>query len=416
MKGFKIGCLSLVGLFLIIVVAGAAWFFYVTREVEVYDKDLIVEFKNVPDEINGYFALEKVRQAVDESDLDSDVLCVTNHIPSDENLNAYHQFVEENPDVLNTFYSVAGYEYCQAPLEDGVPLIAQKGLRVSGLISIGNLSLCQIENLIREGNHSEALDCLESHMRVGQMINSGGHNLITGAMGLVLNRMAKDLFVAHLSKGTFSDADYDQIQKMLLTLGKTNNWVHMIRAEYCSSKSAVRLVNDDLECALECSFGFGRYVYNESVVLGYLAKYFHETVQSIEDPNIQPNKGFLLTADDVSSVEALRLYCSGDLVNQIVLQTITPSFDSVVRGISLSLTKDDLVQVYLALWHHYMDSGALPGQLEELVPEYLPELPCDFYAEEGSFGYDPQKKIIYSAGVDGPDKLEKLTISLGFVD
>jgi hypothetical protein len=412
-KGFKIGCLSVVAMFLIIVFAGVWWFFYVTRDVKVHDEDMVVTFENVLEKDNGYFALERARQMIVESELDVDAFYATNDIPSDENLNAYRLFIEKNPDVLDTFYSVAGYEYCQAPLEEGVPLIAQKGLRVSRLIALGNLSLCHVENLIREGNYSEALDCLSAHLRAGQMINSGGNNLLTGMLGLVINRMAKDLLISHLSEGSFPNADYAQIQKMMSDLDRQNNWEHMIRAEYSVSKSVVLSLSQEMNLPPNIPRRFGRYVYNESVVLNRLAQYFREIMASVDNPDIQPSTDFFKT--DISEGDATRLFLTGNAVSQILYSVLTPSGKNIGPTIADSWTKDELINLYLALWQYQMDHRVLPDKLEEIVPEYISELPVDPFGKGAVFLYDPQRKVIYSAGVESSENQDDLRISLGFV-
>lgn len=416
-RGLKIGCLSVVVFFLLLVSAGIGWFFYVTRQVEVHDKDLIVDFKNVPDNENGFFTLDVAQLTVkQEEELDTISLCVTNNIPSDENLKAYRLFIAKHPDVLNAFYSVAEHKYCQVPLEEDVPLFLQKGLKVSGLLSLGHLSLCHIESLIVEDRISEALDCFEEHMRVGQMIAADSHNLITGMLGFVLNRMAKDLFITHLSMGSFSDLDYARIEKMVLNLDISNNWERMIRAEYCSTKSAVELVGDNLDSSLDYLPRFGRYVYNESIVLDWLARYFNDALLSLDNPEIQPEMRYIPSADTVSGIEAFRLWWSGELVNQMVLQVVAPSLDLKIRHISCDRVNDDLLRVYLALWKYHMDFDMLPERLDVLVPEYLSVLPVDFYSCGQPFEYDRERKILSSMGREETGDRERLSISLSFVD
>lgn len=412
-KMFKIGCFSVGGLFLVLLIAAISWFFYVTQEVEIHDKDMVVEFRNVSEEENGCFSLEKARQAVVESGFDTAAFCVTNKIPSSDNLVAYRKLIKEYPDVLNNFYAVAGYEYCQAPFNPHLPAFKQKHMRISGLITLGFSSLCNIEDLLRKERTGDAITDLESHMRIGQMINSGALSLIEGMMGLVLNQMAKDLFIYHLSNGTFSDADYDQIVKMIVSLDSEGNWNRMIRAEYTFSKSVAQSLGDKIAASSNLSPRFRRYLYNEPVVLNQFADFFRKTIESINDPSVHPPVLLVQEEDDISESEIALLMIFGKYYRQFFYNLMTPSVPSLVYRIRETHGKDELIKLYLELWRYHINHGVLPDQLDELVPEYVDELPVDLYAKGQTFQYDRENGLIFSAGID---EAEDLKISLGFVD
>lgn len=144
-KGLKVGCLSVVSLFLIVVLLAVGWVFYVTQDVEVNDADLIIQFENVPDEINGYFALERAIREFVENSTNSISFSPNGSVPSDQNLEAYCLFVRDHPNVIKGERAERGQSACRtgrngvSPLGTGSGTGSQeRGNGVSPLRNGGN--------------------------------------------------------------------------------------------------------------------------------------------------------------------------------------------------------------------------------------------------------------------------------------
>ncbi len=409
----KTGCLSVVVLFLVLVLAATAWFFYVTSGVEVHDEHLIYEPVHVPDEENGYFTLESVRQAITNSELDFNVFCVTNDILSDETLSALDSFEKKYPSVLDSLYSVAQYEFCQVPLDDGIPWIMQNHVSVSGLISLSQVSLCHIRRLIQQGEMGSALECLGSHLRIGQMINADAHNLLTGVLGFVLAKTGSDLLIDHLSDGTFSSEYKGDVQSLFVLLRDRSDWEQMVRSEYSYVRNT--LVSQNKEDAY--SEGFRRrqyrFLYNESVTLKWMEICFSKMLKSCRDPSVE--QAVCLIESEPSLVQSALMFFSGNYAGQMYYAIFMPS-TSVGHRILVQKANVELIGLYLAMWDYYEENGELPDELMQLVPDYLSELPVDPFGEGGSFLYDSQEKVIRSVGAECPEKKKSLEIRLGFVD
>ena len=432
LRGIKIGCLSLVALVLIIVFVAVGWFFYVTREVEVHDEDLVVTFENVPDEVNGYFALERARNVLEESDFNTEAFWVTNHVPSDQNLKAYRLFVAENPDVLTEFYSVAEYGHCRCPIDEGVPIFMQDIMPVIGVLTLSNLALCHIEFLIREGRDDEALGCLVSHMRIGQMIQNDANNLVRGMIGLVVHKQSLSLLTDYLSQGEFSAEFLPVFKELSVALREGSDWSRMIKAEYCHVKSICSYVSENIEQEMSgfraefeaegenLSFMewpiYGRshrFLYNESQTLRPVAKFYHEFFKSVDNPDAQPDF-LILDVESFSAVDWIRLYISGNIVGPLIHAVSIPSIANINRLILKQKSKARLIELYSAVWEYHEAKGSLPDELSQLVPKYISELPLDPYGNGAGFLYDPASKVIYSAGVERSEPQDDLRISLGF--
>ncbi len=82
-------------------------------------------------------------------------------------------------------------------------------------------------------------------------------------------------------------------------------------------------------------------------------------------------------------------------------------FDSSARSQSILAQKKcetnmllAATQIALAIKAYTEYTGLMPQDLNDLAPEYLQAIPVDPFSQN-NFGYDPDKKIIYSVGKDG---------------
>jgi len=74
-----------------------------------------------------------------------------------------------------------------------------------------------------------------------------------------------------------------------------------------------------------------------------------------------------------------------------------------------------MAAVGLAVWLFEAEHGDWPDRLEELAPEYLPDVPPDpFAGADRRIAYDPyvEPPILYSVGVNGIDEGGKLPADL----
>ena len=400
----RAGCLSVLALFLLTLLVVAGWFYNVVREVEVHDEDLVLPFENVLDEENGFSALGDLAIRVSEQMLDA--IRITNSIPTAANLLVAQQFIEAHPNVLETFYATADYSYCQARYDDSIPLRFTDGLHLAGVMLLGELSLCHIENSLQVGRTAEALDCLQAHLRIGQMINAGTHELIGGSVGLLLNDIAKDLLMAHLSQGTLKDADCARLQAMMFDLETGNDWSRMFRAEYCSAVSVVQSLGEDVQAL---SFGSNLF-YNESKLKKRFADYCRETIESIDHADRHPIQKAYARED--SAVQSVRDFVCGETVIRYLFNLVMPKLHLEVSQIYSSCMKDDLLELYLALWCYEQEHRALPERLEFLVPDYLSAVPTDPRSGEERFIYERDLHVIRT----GENVTDPLSMTLGFVE
>jgi len=80
-----------------------------------------------------------------------------------------------------------------------------------------------------------------------------------------------------------------------------------------------------------------------------------------------------------------------------ILATMTPSAAGIFKTVLWAETANRLAQVACALRRYYDDHHALPAKLDTLVPQYLPALPMDPF-DGKLLRYDSAKAIVYSVG------------------
>ncbi len=390
-KGFKVGCLSLVGLFLAVGLAGIGWIFYITREVPVYDEDLVVSFENIPEEENGYFVLEDVLHSITNNEIDLSTFSYNNGVP-ETGVAEISRFKEKHSEVLESFYTASGYPRFQYPIDETIPLFEQELPPVIDFYRLSGLSLCNIEWLIQQARHEEALVRLAAHLQLEQKIQNDTHHLVFGMIGFAIHNHALDQLIDYLSAGIFSAAHRPVLEKLHVGIRDGSDWQQMMKAEYSSFKSICDYVSPDVGQVTDehwCEFDvdgmynsffcrvFGRsliLLFNESRMLAFAGRYYRSCLARYENPHenqIDPEVMFNLRNVFVSPV------------GYMILAIGLPSIKGIPQIVNEQKAKAELVGLYLSVWEYYEACCVLPESLAQLVPKYLPELPIDPYGKGG---------------------------------
>ena len=85
---------------------------------------------------------------------------------------------------------------------------------------------------------------------------------------------------------------------------------------------------------------------------------------------------------------------------EVLLQLMMlPALDSGTNKFRLLQTRRDLLKLRLASFLLRQDTGKLPRNFEDLVPQYLPAVPDDCF-NGGKLLYIPEKELFYSVGTN----------------
>ncbi len=411
-KGLKIGCLSVRALFLVLVLVVVARLLIPASDVEVNDADLLYDPEPVPEEQNAFFYINSLVESFDSNNISLGVFELEDELSAEKAVAEVEALDVKQMAVLRAIYDVADYDYYQVPFDKDAPLYAREIAPILPIYSIGQSSLCYIEFLMREGRDDEALECLRTHMRFGQMLQDGAYNLVAGMIGGAVKSQALHMMKHNLSEGRFEFGQRQAIGEIVDICHNDDVWMQMFRGEYASVKESYDDI-DMSECTGSASIFKGLPwslaacpgMYNKSRSLHQFAEYCEELFNAIYDPSVD--------VPEVVVPGMTRMFFSGNLVGELLFYIGAPSFGAIVDHKWKQDAQADLVKLYVAVWEYYEKNKALPDNLTKLVPEYISELPHDPFGESDSYLYAPQSKMIFSAGKDDD---ERLSILLGFVD
>jgi len=409
-------------IFLILVLAVATRLFIAAPEVEVHDEDLLYYPEPVPDEQNAFFHVNSLLQGLESNNISLNSFSWCDGEPSEEGMVIIAELAEENPKLLESFSTLAQYDHYQIPFDEEAPLYSQdifSSWPISPLISLSGYSLHYIEFLMRAGRLDEATSCLQAHAYFGHMIQKDSYALVSGMIGAAVRGRAVSALQQNLLQGRFEFKQCQVIQDVIDMCLDDDVWAHMFQAEYMFSKEIIEdldtgaIYNDDspvekLPLMLDKLPG----LYSKPRTLQRFGSFYNGMVSACYDPNAEVPEVAVF-----QGFRMVRAFFSGNCVGELLFQIGTPSVASVVKKKWEQDAQAELIKLYVAVWEYYDDNGMLPGDLTQLVPAYISELPRDPFGTGGSFLYEPESKEIYSAGIDQSEKkLKGLTMSLGFVD
>jgi hypothetical protein len=92
-------------------------------------------------------------------------------------------------------------------------------------------------------------------------------------------------------------------------------------------------------------------------------------------------------------------------VGKILLALMTPALSAALQAEDRAVMTFQMTEVALALAGYRADHGRYPESLEQLVPDYLEQVPLDFFAED-ALRYQPsvQDYVLYSVGLNCEDE------------
>ena len=95
----------------------------------------------------------------------------------------------------------------------------------------------------------------------------------------------------------------------------------------------------------------------------------------------------------------------GRISTTALILTIMP--ESHLNELRATNFENRAIGLALALRAHEIETGKLPDNLTELIPEYFNAVPKDPFYRDVVIGYSPEERVIYSLRKDDVSKHEK---------
>lgn len=383
----------------------------------INDSDLQLEKVIVFQEENAYYDLIKLSpQSYEE------VWIVNEPTNDDRDLYLDHlagktwneEFVEgilsENKEAFRYFDQAAQKPKFQNPVladpagfSPDAPLVSMGGWR-----DIARLSSLKALYLARQGNELGAFNEAMKAVKIGQKIQESQSFLI----GYLVAEAMKEtgLKTTHLILGS-SRSPAGTLIQYAKEMGKfkgNEEWLKTVfKGEYLSQSKAIDMVvsnniksedfpmvSDSLpRVAMETANNF---YFQPNKTRALFAGYARSMINNIEEPcGLVGPLGIKLLARPFSIGALFTENRVGKTLHDVIAVSMAPLINNRCE-------EDFLVsatQLLFAVRAYKIDNGNYPKSIAELVPRYIPEIPEDPFSGE-AIKYSPEKRIIYSVGMD----------------
>jgi len=98
----------------------------------------------------------------------------------------------------------------------------------------------------------------------------------------------------------------------------------------------------------------------------------------------------------------IKMIFTENLMGKILFETMAVDLEGVRSRKCLGDFSIDGTRILLALKAYYIGAGDIPNKLNELIPDYVSEIPNDPFSRE-PIKYSKEKRIFYSVGEDLKD-------------
>jgi hypothetical protein len=329
------------------------------------------------------------------------------------------EFLEENKEVLDSFEKAVKSPYLQDPMTQdpktvhaGTPLIP-----IGDLMKIANLNLIEGIYLFKQGEEEIAFNEIIKTIKFGQMIEDAPRPiLIEYLVGTRIKEIALESlremisssslpseklkgYIIELNEFKLNERGLKNVLKMeYIFNANTKAKIDAATAEKASKEELRKLGLKEIPFLERKIRGLGFY-YKPNKTLRMFAEISRNLISNV-DKNCKEIK--LPEIRSLIPSSKIKMLFTENLIGKIFHDMITVSYSNIFTH---KCEEDFSVigtQILLALKIYKMEKGELPKNLNQLIPEYLSEMPVDPF--DGQYvRYLPDKKIIYSVGSDLKD-------------
>ena len=242
-----------------------------------------------------------------------------------------------------------------------------------------------------QGQAEAAVTCLKDGLRLSDSLRREpallGHLMRISFAGAAIRGLERSL-----SLTTFREAQLQELRDMLGRTRDTLDFTEALVTERC-----VMLEN----CRNPARLGPSGQVSATRIVPGLRVTWLSDTLDTMADyleAVRQPPRERLARCREIEGrIRQLPLW-------HVMIKIMTPAVTRIVELDLRARAHLDLATTALAIERYRLATGKVPGQLEDLAPQYLQQVPVDPFDgkpiryEPGSPGY-----LLYSVGEDGRD-------------
>lgn len=386
----------------------------------VEDSDLKVTGSPIPQNSNAYYDVLEIKNKLYYTKDSFDVL----NNPDKWNDAQVAQTLTKNADLLILLDRIIGKTRFQNPFfadpqKNALQVLTDSPEKFDpfSVLKTASVNELQSRKLYRQGKDNEALLVSLKPLKIGFLLGSDQPKLIEYLTGTALRNSSLEAARKILDgQKLSSDALISQIP-VLENLKDTKEGItNALKAEYAFYFEAIDSVSkgnlpegsdfSDISKSLNTSPVSkvkNSYLYQPNNTKNLFAGYFRKSISEMKQPctSVQVLK---LNKPPKFKMSPSVLFTQ-NTVGVILFNGFVSSLDissQLQRKCDSSLS-NAATQTLFALKAYKIDTGNLPQNLSDLSPKYLQKLPEDPYSGK-PLQYKPEKKIIYSVGVNGQDQ------------
>jgi len=269
-------------------------------------------------------------------------------------------------------------------------------ISLSHLKSMAKLSSIKSFYLLKQNKPKESLDQSIKILELSHMLkNAPLPNTIDNLVGLAIDEIGFKNLRLIISDDNLSSLISKEYIIKLNEFRESNNWIKdCFKLEYSNQQNTLE---QEIFSRNDLPYLIDSYFYKPNKTKRIFAEHYQRMIGNAE-------KDYY---NDIEIFEYQRL-CPDSWIKIIFTENLVGKifYDMTVvsqEGLIVKRCLDDFslngTQVLMALRSYQIDNGKLPNSLDELVPEYISEVPKDPFDGE-PIRFSSEKKIIYSVGED----------------
>lgn len=350
------------------------------------DSDLQLPAISISADQNSYYVFREAKDEIywpQDADVDKEM-----------DIALENEILQKNEQALEFFEKGITFAVFQQP-EYQNPENVTAELSVEGLShlrKLAQINSLKASSLLGQGKDKEAFDQALKTIKMGQMLEDGQGDLVHYLVGIAV----KQIGIANL-KSLIADSHLSSSELLSYERGldkyrdSRSAEQKALKFEYIKNINTAEEMNKKI---LNTTGLRSVYFYkpNKTKLL------FMDTYRINVDNATKDSYAQLVQPKEIRSFECTDIFMDNCIGNMMFI-----SYATYFTGLHAKTFGEEFhieeVQILLALKAYKQDTGHMPDSLQDLVPEYLDELPIDPY--DGKIvRYSPEKKIIYSVGSD----------------
>lgn len=384
-------------IFLLFLVASFSILF---RNYDPYfdDYHFLIQEKEITKEDNLYLLLAESKNTIPE------IKDPAQYIPHEMN---YCDFIKEKPEeakkiidsnkeVYDYFREMTAYSHFVSPLNFDFDISPGKIFAISRAISLN-----AAYNFYK-GNHQEGMSLFLENLRIGKIIANNRHYLLFYfTIGLEKQIIAYKNVLPCINKIEISLEELqDYNERITLMKIEEDSLSRSFSGEYTLGVNILEEMKTSSISMSQPSFLFRP---NETKKELYK---FYATGVETNSKNLSDRHELLFRPSTSTDfiIQAFR----GNIIGRLLNSTVAINFeDHHYDKVKKALLQNKISRVMLSLNTYERKNEILPDKLEELVPEYLSEVPKDPFYENQYLNYSKGNRIIYSEKMNDVVESEK---------